>query len=91
MVRLLRAVFFVAVTLTLSWGVLGCISSQPTEKDKMGKDKMQDTMGPGDKMQEKMGDKMQDKMGSGDKMQDKMGDKMSAGDKMQDKMGTDKK
>ena len=55
MVRLLRAVFCIALLASLGWGVLGCNSSQPTEKDKMGKDKMMDDKMGKDKMS---GDKM---------------------------------
>ena len=80
MVRLLRAVFCIALLVPLSWGVIGCNSSQPTEKDKMGKDKMMD-----DKMgKDKMTD---DKMGKEKMSGDRMGaDKMSG-----DKMGTDRR
>jgi pentapeptide MXKDX repeat protein len=75
MVRLLRAVFCIVLLVSLSWGVIGCNSSQPTERSKMSTDKM---------MNDKMGtDKMMDdKMGK-DKMS---GDKMGS-----DRMGTEKK
>jgi pentapeptide MXKDX repeat protein len=80
MVRLLRAVFGIVLLVSLSWGVVGCNSSPPTEKDKMGKDKMMDDKMGKDKM-------MDDKMGKEKMSDDKMGADKMAGDKM----GTDKK
>jgi pentapeptide MXKDX repeat protein len=69
MVRLLRAAFGIALLLGLGWGVVGCTSSQPAEKDKMSKDKMMDDKK--DKM-------MDDKMGKDKMTDDKMGkDKMA--------------
>jgi pentapeptide MXKDX repeat protein len=65
MIRLLRAVFGIALLVSLSWGAVGCNSSPTTEKDKMGKDKMMDDKMGKDKMSDnKMG---KDKM-AGDKM-----------------------
>jgi hypothetical protein len=79
MVGLLRSVCCVVLLVCLGWGVVGCSSSRPPEKDRMGKGGMMD-----DKKDNKMSD---DKMGKDKMADDKMGkDKMA-----DDKMGPEKK
>jgi hypothetical protein len=73
MLRLLRTVLCVALLACLSWGILGCSSSQSPDKDRMGRDRtmMDDKMG-----KDRMAD---DKMGKDRMMDDKMGkDRMAA-------------
>lgn len=80
MVRLLRVACGIALLVGFSWGVIGCTSSQPQEKDKMGKEKMMD---------DKMG---KDRMGSDKMSDDKMGKDKMSDDKMgKDKMATERK
>jgi hypothetical protein len=69
MVRVLRAACCIALLVCLSWGVVGCSSSQPPEKDRMGKGGMMD-------------DKKDNKMMDNKMMDDKMGKDKMTGDKM---------
>ena len=65
MVSLLRALFCIVLLVSLGWGVIGCNSSQPTERSKMSTGKMMDDKMGKDKMS---GDKMGSEKMAGDKM-----------------------
>jgi pentapeptide MXKDX repeat protein len=84
MSKIWQLVSVTAVGLGVGLAIVGCGSSTPTGKDKMGSDKMNTGKMGGDKMSgdEMSGDKMSgDKMG-GDKMSaDKMSGNKSSGQK----------